>query len=542
MSNPADLPDNTIAERFMELDTRRRSKLDRARDIASITIPNLMPPENWSEEFELSQPFSSVAGRGVTALASRMLSALIPLNDLPFFKFQMKDGEEAGPEASVLLEAMSYQVYDKLSSKNIRESFFQALQSLIVVGDIAIKIQDDYTFRTIRSDHYVVVRDVVGELIELIHLEFVPDETPIPATSQQIYGQGMWEREGFQTIYCRYVLGDDDVWYARKEDSDGNLIEDGQYEVFPYAVLRWNSIASENYGRAKCEEIYGDIKTLEAYTQSLIESMAAASTFFMGVSPTGVTELTDLASAQNGEYVAARKEDTYVITPAETMNPQIQQTMQAVEMMRREVAEAFLMSRGAVRQAERVTATEVRMVGQELENVLGGAFSAIARDLLVPMVKRCVYNMITDGDIDDRLEEEFTDEGRIDMEIVTGLQALSQDSQLQKLMQMGEMVRNLPPEAVGSFRWPAYASSLISALGFDARNWVKSEEEMQAEQQAQMQQEQQMQAQGAIGAGVAQGLGQGAAGAAGQAVQGMAPQVMEQVMAGGAAPVQGGPM
>ncbi len=122
MSNPADLPDNTIAERFMELDTRRRSKLDRARDIASITIPNLMPPENWSEEFELSQPFSSVAGRGVTALASHMLSALIPLNDLPFFKFQMKDGEEAGPEASVLLEAMSYQVYDKLSSKNIRES------------------------------------------------------------------------------------------------------------------------------------------------------------------------------------------------------------------------------------------------------------------------------------------------------------------------------------------------------------------------------------------------------------------------------------
>ena len=312
--NLAEVPDKTIAERFLELDTRRRSKLDRAREIATYTIPNLMPPEDWSEEYALPQPFSSVSARGVTGLASRMLSALIPLNDLPFFQFSMKDGAEGTPEVNQLLEALSYQVYQKLSSKNIRDAFFQALQSLIVVGDVCVKIQDDFTFRTIRADHYVVVRDVVGELIELIHLEFVPDETPIPSTSQEVYGQGMWEREGFTTIYCRYVQDEEGVWHARKEDSDGALVEEGMYEVFPYAVLRWNSIASENYGRAKCEEIFGDIRTLESYTRSLIESMAAASTFFMGVSPTGPTELTDLAGSQNGEWVAARAEDVYVIS------------------------------------------------------------------------------------------------------------------------------------------------------------------------------------------------------------------------------------
>ncbi len=536
MSNLALVPDDTIANRFRELDMRRNSKLDRARDIAAITIPNLMPPQNWSEQFELDQPYSSVAGRGITNLASRMLSALIPLNDLPFFKFTLKQGEEAPPDAQQLLEAMSYQVYEKLSSKNIRDSFFQALQSLIVVGDVAVKLQDDYTFRTIRNDHYVVIRDVVGDLIEFIHLEFVPDETPLPYDSQQIYDAGIWERQGFRTIYCRYVLGEDDIWYARKEDSDGNLVEDGQYEVFPYAVLRWNTMVSENYGRAKCEEIYGDIKTLEVYTRSLIESMAAASTFFMGVSPTGVTELTDLASAQNGEWIAARNEDTYVISPAETMNPQIQQTMQAVEMMRREVAEAFLMTAGGIRQAERVTATEVRMIGQELENVLGGAYSSIARDLLVPMVKRCIYNMVTQGDIDEALEAEFAPDGKIALDIVTGLQALSQDSNLQKLMQMGEMVRNLPPEAAQMFKWDEYGKSLISALGFDSRNWVKSEDDVKAEQQQMMQQQSALEVQGAAGQGVAQAVGQGA----GQAVASMAPQVMEQVMAGGAAPVQGG--
>ena len=205
-----------------------------------------------------------------------------------------------------------------------------------------------------------------------------------------------------------------------------------------------------NYGRSKVEEIYGDIQTLESYTQSLIESMGAASTFFMGVSPTGVTELTDLASAQNGEWVAARQEDTYVISPAQSMTPQIQNMQNAVGIMRQAVSESFLMQAGTTRQAERVTATEVRMQGQELENVLGGAFSSIARDLLVPMVKRAVYVMISNEEMDPELEKEFTEGGRISLDIITGLQALNQDSQLQKLMQLGEMVRNLLSRLCGT--------------------------------------------------------------------------------------------
>lgn len=530
--------DDTIANRFSELDIRRRSKLDRARECALLTIPSLLPPETWSEEYELPQPFSSVGSRGVTALASRMLSALIPLNDLPFFSFALKSGVEPNVDVSNLLNTMSMQVYDKMKSKNVREAFFQALQSLCVVGDIAVKIEEDFTFRCIRFDHYVAIRDVVGDLVEFIHLEFVPDETPLPTNSQEIYDSGIFRRNGFKTIFARYVLDDNGTWHGRKEDSDGNVIDEGIYEVFPYAVLRWNSVVSENYGRSKCEEVYGDLKTLEAYTESLINSMAAASTFFMSVSPTGVTELGDLATAQNGDWVSARAEDMFVLSPAQTMNPQIQQTQQSVEMMRREIGEAFLMNRSSIRNAERVTATEVRMIGQELEQVLGGAFSAIARDLLVPIIKRTVYLMVQEGEIDDRLSEDFFDEnGRLTLDIITGLQALSRDTELQKLMQLGEMIRNLPENAVQHFKFEEYGKALISALGFNPSNWIISDEELKAMQAEQMQQQQQMQITGAAGQGIAQGVGQ----SAGQATQALAPQVLEQIMAGGGAPVQGGP-
>ena len=181
------------------------------------------------------------------------------------------------------------------------------------------------------------------------------------------------------------------------------------------------------------------------------------------------------------------------------MSPQISATQTGVDRMRNELGKAFLMDSASMPQGDRVTATAVRMVGQELENVLGGAFSSIARNLMRPIVERTVFLMIVAEEIDPRIAEEFTENGELTVEIVTGLQALSRDSDLQKLMQMGEMVRNLPEQAMAMFRWDEYGRALISSLGFNSDNWIKSEDDAY-EQQLQQQQDSaaiQGQAQGA---------------------------------------------
>ena len=164
------------------------------------------------------------------------------------------------------------------------------------------------------------------------------------------------------------------------------------------------------------------------------------------------------------------------------MNPQIQSTQAGVDILRKEVGRAFLLDSASIPQGERVTATAVRMIGQELEHVLGGAFSAIARDLMEPIVRRTVFLMTSNSEIDERLQDMFTEEGVLSVAIVTGLQALSRDSDLQKLMQMGEMVRNLPEVAAAMFRWDQYGRALISSLGFNAELWIKSEEDVKNEQ------------------------------------------------------------
>ena len=283
---------------------------------------------------------------------------------------------------------------------------------------------------------------------------------------------------------------EDGTWKYRKEDSDGQLLAEGVYEVCPVTVLRWYGIPGENYGRSHCEDILGDLSSLDGYTKSLLDGMAAASSFWMGLDPAGITELDDIADMPNGAWVPARQQDIFTITPSQTMNPQVSTAQAAMELMRREIGQAFLMSSSAIPSGDRVTATAVRLIGSELETVLGGAFSAIARDLMEPIVKRTVFLMIDGKELDNRMYEQFFDkDGTLSIEVITGLQALSRDTDLQKLMQMGEMVRNLPPEAYSAFKWDEYARALITSLGFDARNWVKSNEEIQA---AQMQQQQMM--------------------------------------------------
>jgi hypothetical protein len=443
----------------------------------------------------------------------------MPLNDSPFFRFGLKNGAEATPEVKGYLETLSYQVFNKVVSQNLRETIFQALQNLIILGDVLVIMDNDFSFKNLRIDQYVIQRNIQGKVMEIIHVEYQPTDTVDQYDDRSDIG--LQTRMGYKTIYCQYYLDEDKkLWHSKKEDTDGNVLDEGEYTVLPLIPLRWYGITGENYGRSHCEDILGDLISLENYTQSHIEGMAASSTFWIGVDPAGMTELDDISSASNGTFIPARQADIFCISPAQTLNPQVASTANAVAEMRREVADAFLMTRSAIPSGDRVTATAIRMIGSELETVLGGAFSAIARDLMEPIIKRTIFIMLNNGDMDERMYDQFFDkEGTLQTEIITGLQALSRDSDLQKLMQMGEMVRNLPPQALQTFKWDSYATALISSLGFDSRMWVKSAEEVAQEQQQQQQQAMQMQMQQKAGGAVTDGVVNTAAQAAQQDIQ-----------------------
>ena len=87
---------------------------------------------------------------------------------------------------------------------------------------------------------------------------------------------------------------------------------------------------------------------------------------------------------------------------------------------------------------------------------------------------------------------------------------------LNKLLQMGDMVKNLPEPALKLFKWQEYARALVTSIGFDANTWVKSPEEAQQEEMARMEQQMAMQQQSQTQGNIANTLSQGVAGSLGQ--------------------------
>ena len=148
--------------------------------------------------------------------------------------------------------------------------------------------------------------------------------------------------------------------------------------------------------------------------------------------------------------------------------------------------EAFLVMN--IRQAERVTAEEVRLTQLELEQQLGGIFSLLTVEFLIPYLNRTLLVLQRSNQIP-KLPKDV-----VRPTIVAGVNALGRGQDRESLTQfVGTIAQTLGPEALMQYLNPLEAiKRLAAAQGIDVLNLVKTEEQMQQEmQQAQAAQVQQ---------------------------------------------------
>src|SRR3546814_2492606 len=71
---------------------------------------------------------------------------------------------------------------------------------------------------------------------------------------------------------------------------------------------------------------------------------------------------------------------------------------QVAERLELRLSHAFMLQSGTVRNAERVTAEEIRAMAQELENVLGGVYTVLSAEFPLPLIRRILYVLIRQGE------------------------------------------------------------------------------------------------------------------------------------------------
>jgi hypothetical protein len=221
--------------------------------------------------------------------------------------------------------------------------------------------------------------------------------------------------------------------------------------------------------------------SLEGLTKAIVEgSSASAKTLFM-VAPNGTTRAKALAESENGAIIEGSANDVSVLQVGKFADFRVaQQSMVNIEQR---LSYAFLLNASVIRDSERTTAEEVRMTAQELQDSLGGIYGVLSQEFQLPLVRRKLALLSKTKKLPQ------LPKGIVFPKVITGIEALGRTTDRNKLIQfLQTLAGTLGAESIAKFVNVTEAiKRLATADGIETKGLIRSEEDLQAEQQAQQQ-------------------------------------------------------
>ena len=484
----------TAKARYDALSSSRTQFLDTAVKCSELTLPYLIQRDEMrSSHKSLTQPWQSVGAKAVVTLASKLMLALLP-PQTTFFKLQIADDKlgvdipaDVRSELDLSFAKLERMVMDSIAASSDRVTVHQAIKHLVVGGNALLFMGKD-GIKHYPLNRFVVERDGNGNVIEIVTKENINKKLlPVDIVKDPLQVNDQSTNQSGDVEVYTHVRLQNNRWLWHQEVFDKKIPgTEGKAPkaTSPWLVLRFNSVDGENYGRGRVEEFIGDLKSLEALSQAITEGSAAAAKVVFLVSPSSTTKPQTLSKAGNGAIIQGRPEDVSVVQVGKTAD--FQTAMQQMQQLERRIAEAFLVL--TVRQSERTTAEEVRLTQLELEQQLGGLFSLLTVEFLVPYLNRKLLVMQRSGELP-RYPKDL-----VRPTIVAGINALGRGQDRESLTNfIMTIAQTIGPEGMMQFLNPdEFIKRLAAAQGIDVLNLVKSMDQQQEEQQAAAEQQQEM--------------------------------------------------
>lgn len=481
----------TAAGRWEELAAKRTGLVSRCERYAELTLPHVCPKDGYDEgSQEMSGDYQSVGAQAVNNLVNKMMLAMFAPSR-PFMRFELDPVEQEKILAALDLNAAQFReeasVIEKdavrlLDSMAMRPKMFDLFQHLIVTGN-AVRYMDGDATRIIGIKDFVVRRNNKGENVELM----IREKTQVCDLP-----------EGLQQ-YARRRQPDDEVFYYRWWKKKGKvyletqyieheLIRDSKYagkylpEDMPAQAHTWQLPDKRNYAIGHVEHYIGDLEAMSMLSEAELNGAILASEFRWLVNPGGQTNVADFKTTANGDSLPGVAGDLELVS-AGAAAAAVQVVGGINERYIRRIGAGFLLTAGVQRDAERVTAEEIRLLANELETSLGGIYSRLAVDLQMPiayfLMKKVGGGLFKGSDFKPV--------------IVTGLDALSRNGDLENVqlfLQDVIQITTMPPETMRYLKLDTIFADLAAGRGLRGSQYVNTQAEvdqsMQAQQQAQM--------------------------------------------------------
>lgn len=453
-------------KRYSTLFTEYRddSVLTKCRDYARWTVPTAMAKvEDTGNRAHVEGDFQSEGALLVTTLASKLVGILFPTSH-PFMRVNVGDLEDDEMTAmgisQTALAGKLAETEQKASSRiYVNSSYSQvtvAMENLIVTGNACL-YRDSQTARTVTYglENFVTKRDGRGFVVDALVKErtffgsLPPDTQNELRRAQRGRFKPGEEYDKPLDMYTRILRRARGLFmgYEVSVEIEGVRLPGGGWyreRECPWMFPVWKLVSGENYGRGLVETHAGGLSRMsvisEALTMYTVESLKVVNL----VGPSAASSVAELNEAENGEWVAANSGDVQAFETGAT--GKIQAVTAMLEGQFNRLAPAFMYT-GPTRDAERVTAYELRQQALEAENALGGAYSTLADGFQLPLS----YLLIGEVNPDLLLALSTTDGS--DISVTTGINALGRANEVQSMLTAVQTV-----------------AGVAELIGFDRRN------------------------------------------------------------------------
>ena len=486
----------------------RAEYVDEAYYNACLTIPSLFPDSDdvlsrVARSKRLPKPWQSVGARGVRNLAAQLTEVVIPIQG-SFYKWELSpeiEGELADDpqaaekriDAEAKLALRERSGVKLLNASGARQKIDQAMRQLIVAGNSLVYMDQHGKIRVFKLNEYVAVRDAMGALIEVIICEVLSYATA-PADLRAMYekspgaekdADGVINPEAKITVYTQFSYAGKKINMRREVEGDTVPGSEASFDrdAPPIFCLRMSAIDGEHYGGAYVAEFAGDLQALEDISRSLVIATLNAAKLTPLISPNSVLTPRKLMAAKNGEPLVANGDDVTMLQQNKQADMQVADSHRLD--LKRDLAAAFLMNSAIQRDAERVTAEEIRIMAEELERGLGGIYSILTQELQLPLAKRLDNALVRSGAVQ-KLPKDA-----VAPAIVTGLAALGRGQDLARIdayLEQSAKAEQIVPGVVARIKPDQLAKRIAVGVGIDTAGLYYSEDEMEEAQQAEQQQ------------------------------------------------------
>lgn len=436
----------TAAACYEDWAVNREQVIQKARDLAKISIPSEFPPEGYRPGDNLPPPNQSINARGLVNLSSRiMLTAMPP--GLPMLKYniiehKLRKDFEADPKLYAMtllaLARREVAIRQRMEDTTTRTAYGELDMQLLLAGNALWRHISINSPSVHKMTDYVVKRNSVGEQLKVIlklwvNLSDMDSETRgFIENVRQLLAKKDTSSDEVVIQCCQKlhrVSKTERVWLYW-EEYEGELIPGTDVQTEYTAPPLYAAWMKPNYGfdwgTSYCQLYEGDMYIVENDNGSLNDASEAAALTWIFVKPGGVTSKRVLEKAENLKVMHGDAADitTFRLEKGSDFNFVVTKT----ERAERRLGQAFLMVSSIQRAGERVTKEEwVQMVG-ELNQAMGGLYSTFAQGPGKNIVTRFIA----------LAEEEDEDlvplpKGVIRISPITGLDAMAMDEEAQSL-------------------------------------------------------------------------------------------------------------